>query len=332
MLQGVIIVKRKIGKYHKKVSAMGMGCWAIGGPFKIPNGNYYGYGEIEDPISIKTIHQAIELGINFFETADVYGTGHSEKILGEGLKDYREDVVIATKFGSMFEEGTRSIPDEHSSDPSYVRNAVNDSLRRLQTDFIDLYQYHWWACPFDEAVEVRNTLEDLVNEGVIGGYGWSTDDVERAKLFSEGENCLSMEYVYNIGSTNPEMLDLCEKENLASIIRGPLGYGILTGKYTENYTLPPKHWLENMNLSEGNWLKKRKFIDEIKDTLVEDGRTMAQAALGYIWGVSETSIPIPGAKNPGQIIENAEAMEFGPLSHETIKHINQVYETFTVTD
>lgn len=310
---------------NKKFIPLGMGCWAIGGPFQSPDGRYFGYGQVNDNESIETIQKALDLGIKFFDTADVYGTGHSEKILGKVLQEYRDDVVIATKFGSMFQEGTRKIYDKHTSASEYIRKAVFDSCRRLSTDFIDLYQYHWWECPIADAISVRDTLEDLVSEGIIGGYGWSTDDVSRAKIFAEGKNCLGIQYILNFTSNNPEMIKLCEENKLISIIRSPLGYGLLTGKYTENYKLAKDHWLSGINLKEGYFAKMKKFANLLKEKLTEDGRTLAQAALGFVWALSETTIPIPGAKNRNQLIENAKALEFGPLSNDVVKFIQESF-------
>ncbi|MFW9855507.1 MAG: aldo/keto reductase [Candidatus Thorarchaeota archaeon] len=313
----------------KRVTPLGMGCWAIGGPFQLPDGRYLGYGHVDDEESIKTVRKAVDLGINFFDTADVYGTGHSEKVLGRALYDYRDDIVIATKFGSMFEEGTRTIYDKHTSAPDYIRKAVFDSCKRLETDFIDLYQFHWWECPIEDAPNVRETLEDLVSEGIIGGYGWSTDDVERAAIFAEGKNCTAMQYILNFTKNNPEMIRLCEKNSLASVIRSPLGYGLLTGKYSEDYILPDNHWLKGVNLKEGYFANMKNFVNLIKDKLTEDGRTLAQAALGYIWALSDSAIPIPGAKNVQQLTENAQSLEFGPLRKDTMKFIEDSFLNYS---
>ncbi|MFQ5831182.1 MAG: aldo/keto reductase [Candidatus Thorarchaeota archaeon] len=315
-------MKRRIGK--REVSALGMGCWAIGGPFQTQDGRFFGYGNVKDEESIATIHKAIEMGISFFDTADVYGAGHSERILGQGLREFRDDVFIATKFGSMFEEWNRIIPDKHTSSIDYLRSAVLDSCRKLGTDFIDLYQYHWWECPMDEAEIVRNALDDLVSEGTIGGYGWSTDNVERAALFAEGKHCTAIQYVLNLVTDNPSMRKLCHERGLASIIRGPLSYGILTGKYSDSYSLPKNHWVNALNWKEGRFAKVRRLVDEIREVLIEDGRTLVQAALGYIWAIEPTAIPIPGAKNIAQITENAQAMEYGPLNKATVSRVDEM--------
>ncbi len=136
------MIKRRLKGSKKSISPLGMGCFGIGGPFMRPDGAYLAYGKVKDEESIKTIHRAIELGINIFDTADVYGVGRSERVLGEALKEYRDDVVIATKFRSVFEEGNPKTFGEKNTSPEYIRNAVESSMRRLQTDFIDIYQLH----------------------------------------------------------------------------------------------------------------------------------------------------------------------------------------------
>lgn len=315
-------------KNNKRIRPLGMGCWAIGGPFKSPDGRYFGYGKVNDEESVKTVEKAIELGINFFDTADVYGTGHSERILGKVLPEHREEIVVATKFGSMFEEYTRNILDKHTSSPEYIRTAVQDSCRRLQTDYIDLYQFHWWECPFDEGIKVRETLEDLVSEGIIHGYGWSTDDVKRADLFAQGENCTAMQYILNLTTNNPEMINLCEEKDLLSVIRSPLGYGLLTGKYSKAYQLPNDHWLKGVNLDKGYFANMKNFVTTVEELITEDGRTLAQAAIGYIWALSDSTLPIPGAKNEDQLVENTTALEFGPLKRETVIYVQEEFNKF----
>ena len=131
---------RKLGRSELEISAMGMGCWAIGGPFW--NGDEpLGWGQVDDQESIQAIHRALDLGITFFDTADVYGAGHSEQVLAKAFTGKRHDAVIATKFGNSFDSTTRQVQGPNSN-PDYIRKACEDSLSRLQTDYIDLYLTH----------------------------------------------------------------------------------------------------------------------------------------------------------------------------------------------
>src|SRR5690606_7649156 len=139
-----------LGRSGVEISALGMGCWAIGGPFFGPDGQPYGWGEVDDAESTRAIHAALDAGVTFFDTADVYGAGHSERVLGAALKGKREKAVIATKWGNLFTEGTR-IMDGLDASPSYCRSACEASLKRLGVDVIDLYQFHLNDFPVDQA-------------------------------------------------------------------------------------------------------------------------------------------------------------------------------------
>jgi aryl-alcohol dehydrogenase-like predicted oxidoreductase len=227
---------RQLGRSGIRVSAMGLGCWAIGGPFWAGD-DAVGWGEVDDDESVRAIHRALDLGINFFDTADVYGTGHSERVLGRALAGCRDRVVISTKFGNMFDEATRQITGSDAS-PKYIRQACEASLRRLNTGYIDLYHFHLNDYDPDRARSVRDVLEELVAEGKIRQYGWSTDFPERARIFTEGPNCTAVQHQMNVLEDAGPMIALCEELELASINRGPLAMGLLTGKYGADSVLP----------------------------------------------------------------------------------------------
>jgi aryl-alcohol dehydrogenase-like predicted oxidoreductase len=149
---------RELGRSGIQLSALGLGCWAIGGPFWAGE-TPVGWGKVDDEESIGAVHRALELGVNFFDTADVYGAGHSERVLARALAGRRHQVVIATKFGNQFDENSKQITGL-SADPDYIRQACEASLRRLGTEYIDLYQFHWGDCPAEQAREVRDMLEE----------------------------------------------------------------------------------------------------------------------------------------------------------------------------
>lgn len=310
---------------------MGLGCWAIGGPFwrgKTP----VGWGEVDDDESIRAIHAALDLGVTFFDTADVYGTGHSERVLGEALKGRRDEVVIATKFSNVFDPTTRQIIGSDVS-PAYIRQACQASLRRLNTDVIDLYQLHNGGLALEEAGSVRETLEALVTEGKIRAYGWSTDDPERAAFFAEGPNCAAVQNQMNIFSDAPEMIALCERLNLASINRGPLAMGLLSGKYGEGSKLAANDvrgenapsWMQYFKDGRPNPVFLEKLA-AIRDVLTSDGRTLVQGALGWLWARSSQTLPIPGFRNTAQVEENAGAMTFGPLNATQMREIDRLLD------
>ena len=293
--------------------------------FGIPDG----WGEIDDEESKKAIHKALELGVTFFDTADAYGTGHSEEVLGEALKGRRNEAVIATKFGYTYDEAARALIGEDSS-PEYVRKACEASLRRLKTDYIDLYQLHRWSIPDEEIDQVIDMLEKFVSEGLIRAYGWSTDKADSAKVFVENSNCSALQQCMNIFWHEPKVLELCEKYNLASINRSPLAMGLLSGKFNAGSTLSGND-VRGQTLDWSSYFKNGKPVKEyldkiesVKEILQSNGRTLAQGSLAWIWAKSPKTIPIPGFKNVRQVEENAMAMEFGPLNQQQMQEIERI--------
>lgn len=321
------MLTRELGRSGIQTSAMGLGCWAIGGPWWYVGGEApepSGWGMVDDAESIRAIHAAIDAGVSLFDTADAYGCGHSERILGEAIKGRRSQVVLATKFGKQFDEATKHYFG-HETSPALIRSACESSLRRLGTDTIDLYQFHWGDYDGD-ALEVRETLEELTAEGKIRAYGWSTDDPENARAFAGGEHCTAIQMFLSVAYDAPEMLAVCEENNLASINKGPLAMGLLTGKFTSDTTFPDddiRHAWDFRNGRPGQILRRMEGIREI---LTSGGRTMAQGALAWIWARSEAAIPIPGFKTVQQALENARAMEYGPLDDREMLEIDSLLE------
>jgi aryl-alcohol dehydrogenase-like predicted oxidoreductase len=309
---------------------MGMGCWAIGGPLW-EDGMPDGWGEVDDAESLRAIHKAVDLGITFFDTANAYGAGHSERILGQAFAGRRDQVVIATKFNALFDEATRRATGSDAS-PAGIRRACEDSLRRLATDYIDLYQFHDGGFPVEQAQPVRDTLEELVAEGKIRAYGWSTDSPERAEFFAQGKNCTAIQLQLNVFESNPQVLAICEKYDLAAINRGPLAMGLLTGKYTAATQISSDDvrgvnnpWLKYFINGQPNpeFLKQREAVAEV---LTSRGRTLAQGALAWLWGRSPKTLPIPGFRTVAQVEENCRALAFGPLDASQMQEIDKILE------
>jgi aryl-alcohol dehydrogenase-like predicted oxidoreductase len=322
---------RTLGRSGIEVSALGMGCWAIGGPF-FEKGTPLGWGEVDDEESLRAIQRALDLGVTFFDTANVYGAGHSERVLGKAFAGIRKDVVIATKFNALFDEVTREVTGS-SCTPADIRTACEDSLHRLNTDYIDLYQFHDNGYPADRAEPVRETLEALVEEGKIRVYGWSTDFPDRAEVFAQGKNCASIQLELNVLDDNPAVIALCEKYNLAAINRGPLAMGLLTGKYTAN-TTPSTDDVRGEKAPE--WMKYftdgkptpafLKKIESVREILTSNGRTLPQGALAWLWARSEQTLPIPGFRTVEQVEDNCGAMRFGALSAQQLQEIDKILE------
>ncbi len=322
---------RKLGRSGIPVSPLGLGCWAIGGPFwsgETP----LGWGEVDDQESIRAIQAGIDSGITLFDTANVYGAGHSERVLGQAVHGIRSQVVIATKFNAVFDENTRQVTGSDTS-PAGIRAACEDSLRRLNTDYIDLYQFHDNGFPVDQAEPVRETLEQLAQEGKIRAYGWSTDFPERAECFAQGPRCAAIQLQLNVLDDNPAVIAVCEKYDLAALNRGPLAMGLLTDKYTAETGVSvddvrgrkSPEWMKYFRGGKPNaeWLSKREAVREI---LKSNGRTVAQGALAWLWARSDKTLPIPGFRTVAQAKENAAAIQFGPLTAEQMQEIDRLLE------
>jgi aryl-alcohol dehydrogenase-like predicted oxidoreductase len=322
-------MRRILGRSGIEVSALGMGCWAVGGPFA-GGGFEWGWGDVDDDESVRSLRRALELGVTFFDTASNYGSGHSEVMLGRAVRGRRDDVVIATKWGNTFDESTgEALGQDGSSD--YLRACLDGCLRRLGTDRVDLYQLHIGDLPITQALDLIPVLEDLVAAGKIRAYGWSTDDPERAAAFARaGEHCAAIQHDLSVLGEASEMLQICESYGQASIDRGPLAMGLLSGKYHDGRTVAandvrsqPLEWMRYFRGGAGSpeWLAT---IDSVRDVLTSGGRTLAQGALAWLWARSPVTVPIPGFKTVAQVEENAGALAFGPLSTDEFGQVEKL--------
>ena len=307
---------RRLGRSGVKVSPLGLGTARMGGL------GWHDDLAPQDPSqgkrdAVRQIQAAVDLGVTFFDTADDYGQGFCERILGEALRGRREGIVVSTKFGE------NPIPDQEDPwllDASTVERACEGSLRRLEVECLDLYLLHRRDYPLERAPAVMEALENLVRAGKIRYYGWSTDDVERARLFAGGEHCIAIEHRLNVFNDNAAMLDLCREQDLASLNRGPLLMGVLTGRWSSETKLeeddPRAQWFK----AEG-FLKVLACAQQIEPYLTTDGRSCTQGALGWIWARSPLTIPLPGFRNMEQLQELVQAQQFGPLPPDVMQAI-----------
>ena len=315
------VSQRMLGRSDIQVSPMGLGCWAIGGVWYWLDGPG-GWGDINDNESVRAIHAALDFGINFFDTAANYGTGHSERVLARALEGKRDKAVIATKFGFVVDEAAKRVTFRTDDHLLHVRQECEDSLRRLNTDVIDLYQLHVWDYPLEKVPAMVELLESLVSEGKIRYYGWSTDSVEGARLFAEGKHCVAIQHDLNVVLDAPDMLALCEELNLASVNRSALARGALSGKYTKDTVFPQNDVRTDPWSHDHFFAPTLNQLEAIRGILTSNGRTLVQGALAWIWARSEKTIPIPGFKTVAQVEENARAMELGSLTAGQMKEID----------
>jgi aryl-alcohol dehydrogenase-like predicted oxidoreductase len=332
------MLKRTLGKSGLEVSALGMGCWAIGGPWDWaqPGSEPFpvGWGTTDDDESIRAVHAAVDMGVNFFDTAANYGAGHSEVLLGRAFKGKRDKVVIATKFGHIVNEEKKTVYSAPDQIIQNVRTDVENSLRRLQTDHIDVYQLHEGRYDPKLSLELQVVLEELVSAGKIRWYGWSTDVAESARTFASGASgansahCTSIQFRLNAIYDNAAMRKVCADFDLAGINKDPLNKGFLTGKFNADTTFPTNDNRSGTDFSQPEIQKRLKIVDEIRDILTSNGRTMAQGALAYIWALDERMVPIPGFKSVKQVQDNAGALEFGPLTEAQVQEIQSIVRKY----
>lgn len=313
---------RELGRTGWKVSEISFGAWAIGGS----------WGQVDDRESIAALHRAIDLGVNFIDTADVYGDGHSERLVAQVRKERRETIYIATKAGRRL--------DPHTADGYNAANLtrfVERSLRNLDTDCIDLLQLH---CPPTEVYyrpEVFGALDDLVQAGKIRYYGVSVEKVEEALKAVEYPNVQTVQIIFNMFRHRPAELFFPEakRRKVGILARVPLASGLLTGKMTPQTSFPlddHRHFNrygESFDVGETfsgvDYKTGLEAVEELR-ALVPPGATMAQFALRWILMFDAVTCAIPGAKRPSQAEDNVRAADLPPLSPETMAKVREIYD------
>jgi len=307
---------RKFGKTDIEVGEIGMGCWAIGG-----NAHGNSYGPTDDDTSIAAIMKALDLGCNFFDTADIYGYGHSEELLGKALKDIRKEVFIATKVGGDF-YGPRS---KRNFMPLYIGFALTQSLKRLQTDYIDLYQLHNPTIRMLQRGDVMTHMNAHKETGQIRHYGVSifTPQEGMAALENGPPDALQLPYNAFQGQGWDEVFALAKEKGCAVIAREPLANGYLTGKYRGDEEFPQGD-IRN-NFGEDERRSRSYAAARLKEILERPGvRTLAQVAIQFSLLPDAVTVSIPGAKTPAQVEENLRASDRPGLTDSEIAAISKV--------
>jgi len=300
---------RKLGSTNLQVSEVGFGAWAIGGD---RFGNSYGPTKDED--SLRAVAAALDFGCTFFDTADVYGHGHSEELLAQALKGRRPQVVIATKGGNDFYHD----PPRLNFTESHLLFAVEESLKRLGTDYIDLYQLHNPPFTVIESGRVFEPLEKLKAQGKIRCYGVSIHDPQEGLLAMKAGKPAAIQVVYNYlrRDAAEELFARAEAEGVGIIAREPLANGFLTGKYTKDsvfpvgdirHQWPSKHQTQLVNQ-----------IESFKKSLGQSPLTLAQASIRFVLAQSAVSTVIPGCKTAEQALENFQVSNLPVESSSSI--------------
>ncbi len=307
---------RALGNTGLKVSEVGFGAWAIGG-----NDHGNSYGPTDDKVSLEAVERAFELGCNFYDTADVYGHGHSEELLGQALRDHRKQVILATKVGGDFYHD----PPRMNFNPDYLEFALAKSCERLQTDYIDLYQLHNPPAQLLKTGKIFESLEKLKDSRRIRDYGVSIRDPQEGLLSMKYGQPAAIQVVFNLlrQEAKNQLFQAAREQNVAIIAREPLSNGFLTGKFTIDSTFPSGDIRSNF---------PRKYLagliraSQQLRLLESKTRTLAQASIRFALDHKDVSTVIPGAKTPQQTEENIKASELPSLTGEELLRIRILRE------
>jgi aryl-alcohol dehydrogenase-like predicted oxidoreductase len=310
-----------------EIPALGLGCWAIGGPWTA--GEFQaGWGEVDDAMSIRAVHAGVDLGVRFFDTAQTYGAGHSETVLGKALVG-KPDVRVGTKVGYAIDPAGRTMLGQDAS-PKAIAASIEASLKRLQRDRIDLVHLHLNALPIAEAEVVFDALESLRSAGKVAAYGWSTDFPDRAAAFAGRSGFVSVQHALNVFFRADALLPVIERAGLLSINRSPLAMGLLSGKYDAASTIG-KTDIRSNTVDWMAYFKDGKVAPEyaaqlaaVRELLRSGGRSLVQGAIGWIWGRSDKTLPIPGFRTVAQVQDLAGALDKGPLMPDVMAAIEAV--------
>jgi aryl-alcohol dehydrogenase-like predicted oxidoreductase len=312
--------QRRLGKTGRQVSEVGFGAWAIGGS----------WGETDDAESLAALHAAVDAGITFFDTADVYGDGRSERLLAELMRERDEPLVIATKFGRRVAQEVENYSE------SNLRAWLERSRENLEVETVDLVQLH---CPPWDAYYTPALFEAcdrLVADGLVRGYGVSVEKVEQALKAIEYSGVATVQIIFNVFRQRPAELFFAEaqRRDVGVIVRVPLASGLLSGKFgretafaADDHRAFNRHGEEfdaGETFSGVDYELGLEVVDELRE-LVPEGATLAQLALRWILSFDAVSTVIPGAKTPEQARQNAAAAALSDLPEPTMRRIEELY-------
>ena len=313
---------RELGRTGWKVSEISFGAWAIGGA----------WGDVDDRESLAALHRAVDLGVNFFDTADVYGDGRSERLLAQLRRERSEEIIMATKAGRRLDPHVAAGYNREN-----LSGFIERSLQNLETDALDLVQLH---CPPSEVYyrpELFGMLDDFVQQGKIRFYGVSVENVEQGLKAIEYPGVQTVQIIFNMFRQRPAELFFGEakRRKVGILARVPLASGLLTGKLTaqskfaaDDHRAFNRHGEEfdrGETFSGVDYETGLQAVEELR-SLMPAGMTMAQFALRWILMFDAVSCAIPGARRVAQAEDNVRASDFPLLSAETMRAIGEIYE------
>jgi aryl-alcohol dehydrogenase-like predicted oxidoreductase len=305
---------RTLGRTGLRVSDVGFGAMTIGGEI---------FGATDDQESLRALHRALDLGMNFIDTADAYGRGHSEELLAQVLKTRRDEVILATKGGNQFtvRQGLRNF------DPDYITSALENSLKRLQIETIDLYQLHNPSPEVMRKGEIFERLDRHKREGKIRYYGVSLEKAADGVVAIETGKPDTLQVVYNILHQDPEeqLFPLAQKENIGIIARVPLERGVLSGRFKETSEFYQKDWRTGV-FSEDGLRQVRAAVAKLDFLVKGDVPNLAQAALRFVLSHPAVSSVIPGIRTVKQVEDNL-VISGKTLPPEDVKKLHALYRS-----
>ena len=304
---------RQLGKDGPFLTEIGLGTWAIGGPWS------WGWGKQDDRESVAAIRRALELGVNWIDTAAVYGLGHAEEVVAQAIEGRRHEVFLATKCGLVWDDRGRV---RNNLEPESIRREAEESLRRLKTDVIDLYQIHW---P-DPNASIRRAWETMVKlqkEGKVRYIGVSNFDVPQLKQCLKVAPVQSLQTPYSLvrREIEEEILPFCRENGIGVVVYSPMASGLLTGKYDPN-RLAPDDWRRKVDdFVEPKVTRFLKLVEKIRPIAARHGKTVGNLAVAWTLMNPAVTSAIVGARNVQQVEENIQAAGWR-LTPEEMEEIN----------
>ena len=297
---------RKLGYSDLHLTPIGLGTWAMGG------GDWkFGWGDQDDAASIASVHQALDAGVNWIDTAAIYGHGHAERVVGKAIQDRRDDVLIATKCGRVWEGESREIGKSLRRES--VHREVDVSLQRLGVDCIDLYQIHWPE-PDEEIEEGWGAVAELVEAGKIRYAGVSNFNMEQLKRIQPIHPVASLQPPYSMlrREVEEEILPYCRENQIGIVAYSPMQAGLLTGRFSKErvHNLPANDWRKaNPFFTSPQLEANLSIIEQLRPVAAQMEITLPQLALAWVLRRSEMTAAIAGARRPEQILETVKAGE-----------------------
>jgi len=310
--------KRQLGNTDLKLTTVGLGTWAMGGPWQ------FGWGPQDDNEAIAAILAALDEGINWIDTAPVYGLGHSEELVGKALKQISEKPLIATKCGLLWNEKKEKVSCLKRKS---IREECHASLKRLGVEVIDLYQMHWPE-PERDVEEAWEEMAKLADEGKVRHLGVSNFNVEQIKRVRKTYKVASLQPPYSMlhREVEDEVFGYCARNNIGVVAYSPMQRGLLTGKFSQERLagLPlDDHRRRNPDFHDPQFTATLQLVDQLRPIAERNGKTLAQLAISWVLRRPEVTAAIVGARRPEQIAETAPASDWD-LSKEDIEEIEQL--------